>query len=427
MRQLLAALFLLFASTIFAADVPPQLVAIRAARLIDGRGGKPVAPAVIIVRGNKIESIGGSVPAGARVIDLGDMTLLPGLIDAHVHALLQGDITSEDYDVQLFKESLAYRALRASKAVKIALNNGFTTIRDLETEGAMYTDVDVKRAINNGVIDGPRMVVSTRAMSVTGGYGPSGYAPDVTYPMGVQIVDGADAARKAVREQIGHGADWIKVYADRSYFIAKDGTLSSTPTFTAEEMKAIVDETHRLRHKVAAHAMARPGIENALNAGVDSIEHGIAIPDDLLDVMIAKGVYLCPTLTVTEYVAPGRVAAGGAIWGKIPVFHHDSFARALKRGVKIAFGTDAGGFAWDAINEAREFGYEVQFGMTPMQAIQSATRNAAEMLDMSDRIGTIEAGKLADIVAVPGDPLADVTAMERVAFVMKDGTVYKKP
>jgi imidazolonepropionase-like amidohydrolase len=427
MRQLMAALFLLFASAIFAADAPQQLVAIRAARLIDGRGGKSVSPAVIVIRGNKIESIGGSVPAGAQIIDLGDMTLLPGLIDAHVHTLLQGDITSEDYDAQLFKESLAYRALRASKAVKIALSHGFTTVRDLETEGAMYTDVDVKHAINNGVIDGPRMVVSTRAMSVTGGYGPSGYAPDVSYPMGVQIVDGPDAARKAVREQIAHGADWIKVYADRSYFVAKDGTLSSTPTFNAEEMKAIVEEAHRLRHKVAAHAMARPGIENALNAGVDSIEHGISIPDDLIDVMVAKGTYLCPTLTVTEYVAPGRVAAGGAIWGKIPAFHHDSFARALKRGVKIAFGTDAGGFAWDAINEAREFGYEVQFGMTPMQAIQTATKNASELLDMSDRVGTIEAGKLADIVAVPGDPLADITAMERVGFVMKDGTVYKRP
>ena len=417
------ALSLLFAVAAFAADAPPKVVVLRAARLIDGRGGNVVSPALIVVRGNRIDSIGGAVPAGAQVIDLGDMTLLPGLIDAHVHTLLQGDITSEDYDSQLFKESLAYRALRASRAVKIALGNGFTTLRDVETEGAMYTDVDLKRAINNGVIDGPRMVVSTRAMSVTGGYGPSGYSPEVVHPMGVQIVDGVDQARKAVREQIGHGADWIKVYADRSYFLLKDGTLSSTPTFNAEEMKAIVDEAHRLRHKVAAHAMARPGIENALNAGVDSIEHGVAIPDDLLDVMVAKGVYLCPTLTVTEYVAPGR----GGIWTKIPAFHRDSFSRATKRGVKIAFGTDAGGFAWDAINEAKEFEYETKFGMTPMQAIQTATRNAAEMLDMSDRIGTIEAGKLADIVAVPGNPLNDITAMERVGFVMKDGNVYKKP
>jgi imidazolonepropionase-like amidohydrolase len=424
MRNRITALaFSLFAFAAFAADAPPKVVALRAARLIDGRGGNIVSPAVIVVRGNRIESIGGAVPAGAQVIDLGDMTLLPGLIDAHVHTLLQGDITAEDYDTQLFKESLAYRALRATRALKIALGNGFTTVRDVETEGAMYTDVDLKHAINNGIIDGPRMVVSTRAMSVTGGYGPSGYAPDVTHPMGVQIVDGADAGRKAVREQIAHGADWIKVYADRSYFVARDGTLSSTPTFTAEEMKAIVDEAHRLHHKVAAHAMARPGIENALNAGVDSIEHGVAIPGDLIEMMVAKGVYLCPTLTVTEYVAPGR----GGIWTKIPAFHRDSFERALKRGVKIAFGTDAGGFPWDAINEAKEFEYETRYGMTPMQAIQTATRNAADLLDMSDRIGTIEAGKFADIVAVPGNPLDDITAMERVGFVMKDGNVYKRP
>jgi imidazolonepropionase-like amidohydrolase len=423
LKRIAALALSLFAVTAFAADAPPKVVALRAARMIDGRGGAVVSPAVIVIRGNKIDSIGGAVPAGAQVIDLGDMTLLPGLIDAHVHTLLQGDITSEDYDSQLFKESLAYRALRASKAVKIALGNGFTTVRDLETEGAMYTDVDVKRAINNGVIDGPRMVVSTRAMSVTGGYGPSGYSPEVTHPMGVQIVDGVDQARKAVREQIAHGADWIKVYADRSYFVAKDGTLSSIPTFNAEEMKAIVDEAHRLRHKVAAHAMARPGIENALNAGVDSIEHGIAIPDDLLDVMVAKGTYLCPTLSVTEYVAAGR----GGIWLKIPAFHRDSFSRALKRGVKIAFGTDAGGFDWTAMNEAKEFSYETKFGMTPMQAIQTATRNAADLLDMSDRVGTLEAGKLADIVAVPGNPLDDITAMERVGFVMKDGNVYKRP
>jgi len=184
-----------------------------------------------------------------------------------------------------------------------------------------------------------------------------------------------------------------------------------------------VDEAHRLRHKVAAHAMARPGIENALNAGVDSIEHGIAISDDLLDKMLAKGVYLCPTLTVTEYVAPGR----GGVWMKIPAFHRDSFQRALRKGVKIAFGSDAGGFPWDAVSEAKEFEYETQYGMTPMQAIQSATRSAAELLGMSDQIGTLEAGKFADVVAVPGNPLTDITALERVGFVMKDGQIYKRP
>jgi len=409
-----------FATSLFAADQP---IIIKAARLIDGRGGAVVSPAVIVVRGNRIESIGSAIPAGAQTIDLGDMTLLPGLIDAHTHILLQGDVTSADYDEQLFRESMPYRALRASRSAKIALEHGFTTLRDVETEGAMYTDVDVKRAINNGVIPGPRLFVSTRAMSVSGGYGPSGYSPEIIYPMGVQIVDGVEGGRKAVREQISHGADWIKVYADRSYFVDKNGQLSSIPTFTPEEMKAIVDEAHRLRHKVAAHAMARPGIENALNGGVDSIEHGIAIPDDLIDMMVAKGVYLCPTLTVTEYVAPGR----GGVWARIPQFHHDSFQRALRKGVKIAFGTDAGGFPWDAVNEAKEFEYETQYGMTPMQAIQTATRNAADLLGMSDQIGTLEAGKFADIVAVPGNPLSDITAMEHVGFVMKDGVIYKKP
>src|SRR5947207_6294082 len=294
MRRLL--FLLAFAVPLFGQPV----TYLQAARLIDGRGGAVVSPGTITAQGNKNVAIGSKAPDGANVIDLGDATLLPGLIDAHVHILLQGDVTTEDYDKQLFTESMPYRALRASRAVKIGLEHGFTTMRDLETEGAMYTDVDVKRAINSGIIEGPRLFVSTRAMSVTGGYGPSGYSPEVTYPMGVQIVDGVEAARKAVREQIGHGADWIKVYADRSYFIAKDGTLSSIPTFNAEEMKAIVDEAHRLRHKVASHAMARPGIENSLNAGVDSIEHGIAIPDDLLDVMLAKATYLCPTLSVTD-------------------------------------------------------------------------------------------------------------------------------
>ena len=421
MRKL--ALLLLLAPALLAAET---VTYVKAARMIDGRGGAIVSPASITITGNKITAVGGTAPSGANVIDLGDVTLLPGLIDAHVHLLLQGDVTTEDYDEQLFKESMPYRALRASRAAKIGLHNGFTTMRDLETEGAMYTDVDVKRAINNNIIEGPRLVVSTRALSVTGGYGPAGYSPEIHYPRGVQIVDGVDEARKAVREQIANGADWIKVYADRSYFIDKDGKLNSIPTFTRDEMKAIVDEAHRLRHKVAAHAMARPGIENALMSGVDSIEHGISIDNDLLDYMVAHNVYLCPTLTVTEFVAPGRAAEGRSIWGKIPEFHRDSFNRAVKKGVKIAFGTDAGGFPWDAINEAKEFSWMTKYGLTSMQAIETATRNAAQLIDMDSQVGTIETGKFADIVAVPGNPLNDITVMEKVSFVMKDGVVVKK-
>ena len=417
-----ALVLLLVTGSAFAAD---PVTAIRAARMIDGRSDSVIAPGIVVVRGNRIERIGGAVPAGATVIDLGDATILPGLIDAHTHVLLQGDVTQEEYDKQIFRESLPYRALRASRAVKIALERGFTSMRDVETEGAGYTDVDVKRAINDGVIPGPRLQVATRALSVTGAYGPTGYSPEIEYPRGVQIVDGVESARHAVREQIGNGADWIKFYADRAYFVQKDGTLSSVPTFTLDEAKAIVGEAHRLRKKVAAHAMARPGLENAIAAGVDSIEHGIAIPDDLLDKMKAQGIYLCPTLTVTEYVAPGRAAEGRPIWAKIPEFHRDSFARAVRKGVKVAFGTDVGGFPWE-VNQAREFGYMTRNGMTPMMAIRSATVVAAEMMGTDDQVGSLEAGKLADIVAVPGNPLSDVTALERVSFVMKDGVVVRR-
>jgi imidazolonepropionase-like amidohydrolase len=417
---------LALALSFFAVSAMAETVTvIRAARMIDARSDNVISPAMVVVRDNRIAAVVGTAPAGATVIDLGDATLLPGLIDAHVHLLLQGDVTQEDYDKQLFRESMAYRALRAGRAAKMALERGFTSMRDVETEGAMYTDVDVKRAINEGVIPGPRLQVSTRALSVTGGYGPTGYAPEIVYPRGVQIVDGVENARKAVREQIGNGADWIKFYADRAYFVQKDGTLSSIPTFTLDEVKAIVDETHRLRKKVAAHAMARPGLENALAAGVDSIEHGIAIPDDLLDRMKAQGVYLCPTLTVTEFVAPGRAAEGRPIWAQIPVFHRDTFARAVRKGVKIAFGTDAGGFPWE-VNQAREFTYMTRNGMSPMQAIRAATIVAAQLMETADQVGSLEVGKLADIVAVPGNPLQDITALERVSFVMKDGVIVRK-
>jgi imidazolonepropionase-like amidohydrolase len=403
-------------------------IIIRGARLIDGRSPGVIADGVVVVSGDRIKAVGRSadvpVPEGAKVIDLGDVTLLPGLIDTHTHILIQGDITEEDYDRQIFKESLPYRALRASRSVRIALDHGFTTMRDVDTEGAMYTDVDVKKAIANGVIPGPRLQVATRALGVTGSYGPSGYSPEVSYPRGVQLVSGPDEARKAVREQISNGADWIKVYCDRSYYIHTDGTLSSVPTFTLDELKAIVDEAHRQRKKVAAHAIARPGLANALAAGVDSIEHGIFLEDRTIEEMIAKGVYYVPTLTVTEYVAPGRAAEGRPIWAKIPQFHHDSFSRAVKRGVKIAFGTDVGGFDWD-LNQAREFTYMTRFGMTPMQAIQAATRVASEMLGVQDTLGTLEAGKIADVVAVPGNPLQDITVMERVSFVMKEGKIHR--
>ncbi len=398
---------------------------LKCGNLFDGKSDTVRKNVVIAIEGEKIKEVGGAA-SGGDVIDLSSRTCLPGLIDTHTHVLLQGDITAADYDVQLLKQSPEYRTILATVNARRALEYGFTTIRDLETEGAGYADVDVKKAINNGVIPGPRMVVVTRALDVTGAYPLQGYAPNVAVPHGVQIVDGPYEARKAVREQISYGADWIKVYSDRSYRYRDDGVVDDIPTFTLEEMRAIVDEAHRERHKVASHANALNGVHNSVEAGVDSIEHGDYIAEEDLKTMAARGIYYVPTIFVGEYVAEGRARDGAPVWLKLLKVHEDTFRRAMKAGVKIAFGTDAGGFDWK-IDPAKEFAYMVKFGMTPAQAIKSATSVAAELLDMQREVGTIEPGKYADIVAVAGDPLSDVSVLERVDFVMKGGVVYRKP
>jgi imidazolonepropionase-like amidohydrolase len=402
------------------------MIALRCGSLFDGSGDSLRKNVVIVIEGEKIKEFASAAPAGSEMIDLSGETCLPGLIDTHTHVLLQGDITAADYDEQLLKQSPEYRTILATVNARRALEYGFTSIRDLETEGAGYADVDVKKAINNGVVPGPRMQVATRALNVTGAYPLQGYAPAVMVPHGVQVVDGADNARQAVREQISHGADWIKVYSDRSYRVREDGVLDDIPTFTLEELKAIVDEAHRERHKVASHAMALYGVHNSVEAGVDSIEHGNYIADEDLKTMAARGIFYVPTIYVGEYVAQGRAAEGAPVWVKMIQIHEDTFRRAMKAGVKIAFGTDAGGFDWK-VNPAKEFSSMVKFGMTPAQAIRSATVNAADLLGMKDSLGTLEAGKLADIVAVPGDPLADASLMEKVDFVMKGGAVYPRP
>jgi imidazolonepropionase-like amidohydrolase len=308
--------------------------------------------------------------------------------------------------------------------VKRALEYGFTTIRDLETEGAGYADADLKKAINNGIIPGPRMKVATRAMDVTGAYPLQGYSWEIQVPHGVQLVDGADEARKAVREQISFGADWIKVYSDRSYFVRPDGVLDDIPTFTMEELRAIVDEAHRQKHKVASHAMALNGVHNSVEAGVDSIEHGNYIAEADLKTMAQKGIFYVPTIYVGEYVAQGRAAAGAKVWLDMIKIHGDTIHRAINAGVKIAFGTDVGGFDW-GVNPAVEFPYMTKYGMTPAQAIRAATSNAAELLGMQNDVGSVTQGKFADIVAVKGDPLADLTLLQKIDFVMKGGEIFK--
>jgi imidazolonepropionase-like amidohydrolase len=402
---------------------------LRCGALWDGRADKGSAvlqgAVVIEVRGNRIIGVSAAEraqPTGP-VTDLSGLTCLPGLIDSHTHVLLQGDITAEDYDKQLLKQSPEYRTILATINARRMLSWGFTTIRDLETEGAGYADVDVKLAIERGVIPGPRMQVASRSMDVTGAYPLLGYAPQLMMPKGVQEVDGADGGRRAVREQLSHGADWIKVYSDRSYKVMPGGVLDDIPTFTLEELKAIVDETHRQRHKIASHANALQGVHNSVEAGVDSIEHGGYIADEDLKTMVKKGITYVPTLYVGEYVAAGRAKEGATVWLEMRDIHEQTFRRALKAGVKIAFGTDIGGFDWH-IDPAIEFGFMVKFGMTPEQALHAATLSGAELLGWSDRIGSVEAGKLADIIAVEGNPLTDPAALQHVRFVMKDGVVY---
>jgi imidazolonepropionase-like amidohydrolase len=402
---------------------PPKRIAIRAGSLIDGKSDSAIPNTLIVIEGNKIVSVtpGGSPPSGVELLDLSNATVLPGLIDAHTHILLQGDVTEEDYDVQLLKQSIPYRAILAARNAKIALDHGFTALRDLETEGAMYADVDVKTAINRGEVPGPHLFVSTRAMAPTGMYPLLGFSWELELPHGVQQVDGVEGARLAVREQLSHGADWIKYYSDHGYHYEADGLLHGIVNFTDDEARAIVDEAHRLGHHVASHAISCDGIAAALRAGVDSVEHGDGLTDAEIDEIARKGTYWVPTVMVGAAVAPGR----GGNWIKMVNTERDAFGRALKKNVKIVFGTDAGGFAWTDLNETLEFHYYVEYGMTPMQAIRTATTSAAELLGWSDKIGSIEPGKFADLIAVNGDPLKDITVLDHVGFVMKEGVVYK--
>jgi imidazolonepropionase-like amidohydrolase len=402
---------------------------IRAGTLIDGKSDQPRRDQVIIVRGNRIESVADAAsaktPAGATVIDLSKATVLPGLIDSHTHIFLQGEAPAQGgYDANILTAPLALRAARATVSARRALEQGFTTLRDVETEGAGYGDIGIKQAIEAGYIPGPRLLVATRAISTTGGYPLEGYAPELEMPKGAQIVDGPVEARKAAREQLDHGADWIKVYMTHRSWVGKKGELVSQPTLTVEELRAIVDETHGWGKKVACHAYGGIGLHRALDGGCDSIEHGLDLDDAAIAQMLKQGTWYVPTLSVyyTDW-GPADTDAGQRDRLRASV-HEPSFRKALKAGVKIVFGTDMGGIPWTE-PIAQEFSRMVEFGMQPMDAIQSATSRAAVMLDMEGKIGVLAPGAFADIVAVDADPLRDIKALEKIDFVMKDGKVFR--
>jgi imidazolonepropionase-like amidohydrolase len=408
---------------------PEKITVIHAANLIDGISNQVRHNVLIVIKGNRIESVtsGGNAPAGAAVINLpADVTVLPGLIDTHTHIFLQGeDPKVESYDEQLLKHPSSYRAARAAVSARRALEQGFTTLRDLETEGAGYGDVGIKEAINAGFIPGPRMLVVTRAISVTGGYPLEGYNPDIVVPKGAQLGDGPVELRKITRQQLENGADWIKVYMTHRSWVDKEGHLVSQPTLTVEELKAVVDEAHGQQKKVACHAYSGIGLHRALDGGCDSIEHGLSLDDAAIAQMLKQGTWYVPTLGVyyTDW-SPENTEDGKRDRARASE-HEVSFKKALKAGVKIAFGTDMGGIPWTE-PIANEFGLMVKFGMSPMDAIKAATSTAANLLDMKGDLGVIAPGAFADVLGVQGDPLANVEALKSVKFVMKDGNVFKQ-
>ena len=400
----------------------PQKLAIKCGRLIDGVGDKPARNTVILIEGDKITAVGRdiNIPADATVIDLSDYTVLPGLIDTHSHICLTPDYT--DKNPVLYK-SIPYRTIEGAVAAKLNLEAGFTAMRDVDSEGANFADVSIRDAINAGLIPGPRLQVSTMAISITGGHmNIAGLAPQIDVPQVAAIADTPAEKIKEVRRQIKYGADWIKLYTTGTLRHINTETLEPLSQMTVEEIKMIVEECNRWNVPVAAHAYGGEGATNAILGGVRSIEHGFFLKEEQLQEMAKRGTFWSPTFSV--YVQEFKKHPDDPLLKKIVKAHEETFRKAMKLGVKIAFGTDVGAF--DHGTNAREFQLMVDYGMTPLQAIKSATTTAADLMQWQDKIGSVEAGKFADLVAVKGNPLDDIALLQNISFVMKGGVIVKK-
>jgi imidazolonepropionase-like amidohydrolase len=417
----LIALLWAVANPCLADEARPLLL--KPARVFDGTTPTPHQGWVVLVRGERIQRAGPAdevkAPKDARVIELPGMTLLPGLIDAHTHLLLH-PYNETSWEDQVLKEPQALRVCRATNHAKSTLLAGFTTIRDLGTEGAGYADVGLKQAINQGIIPGPRMLVVTRAMVATGSYAPRGFAPEIRVHQGAEEADG-EALRRVVRDQIGRGADWIKVYAD-SWDPAKGGN----PTFTLDEWKLIVETARSAGCPVVAHALTKEGLRRAVLGGVETIEHGDGGDLEVFRLMAKQGVALCPTLAAGEAMSKyrgwkiGSEPEPAALKAKRAVFKE-----ALEAGVTIVNGSDVGVFAHGT--EARELELLVDYGMKPAEALRAATATAAKVLHLDSQLGAVRPGLYADLIAVEGDSTRDITALRKVRLVMKGGVLYREP